>query len=258
MRDAVRGFWDAHPCATGDVPGIDDATPEFFRALDERRYSLEPFIEPFAAFVEQAGLRVLEVGCGTGGDLFRFTKAGARAIGVDLSMTSLALVRRRFDLVGQPACVTLADAESLPFPDGSFDLVYSWGVLHHAPDPARAIREVHRVLIDGGLVRVMLYHRHSLVALQVWLRRCLLRGRLRTSFAAAFSENVESPGTQAYTISEVDRLFVLAGFIDVTVVPVLTPWDARLGRRLFLPGWFSVILPNRWGFFLLVSARRGS
>jgi ubiquinone/menaquinone biosynthesis C-methylase UbiE len=257
MRDAVRGFWDAHPCATGDVPGADEATPEFFQALDERRYSLEPFIEPFAAFREQVGLRVLEVGCGTGGDLFRFARAGARTIGVDLSRTSLDLVRRRFDLMGRAARVILADAESLPFFDESFDLVYSWGVLHHAPDPARAIAEVHRVLASGGRARVMLYHRHSLVALQVWLRYGLLRGRLRTSFAAAFAENVESPGTKAYTISEVGQLFVRAGFADVNVTPVLTPWDARVGRRLFLPGWFRVILPNRWGFFLLVSARRG-
>ena len=256
LRDAVREFWDAHPCATGDVPGADTATAEFFRALDERRFRLEPFIDAFARFDARSGRRVVEIGSGTGGDLLRFAQAGARVVGVDLSERSLGLVRTRFRAFGLQAQVVLADAQELPFADRSFDLAYSWGVLHHAPDTAATVREVHRVLVDGGEARVMLYHRHSLFALQAWLRYGLLAGRPSRSLREVLATHVESPGTKGYTQREAEDLFSRAGFADVSVVPVLTVWDARLGRRLFLPRWCRAILPDRWGFFLLISARR--
>lgn len=163
-KDAVRRFWDARPCGTADVTGADEGTPEFFDALDARRYALEPFIERFARFAEQAGRRVLEIGCGTGGDLLRFARAGAHVTGVDLSPHSLALARRRFALAKLEADLRVADAESLPFPEARFDLAYSWGVLHHTPDTARALAEVRRVLVPGGRACVMLYHRRSLFA----------------------------------------------------------------------------------------------
>src|SRR6185312_8029573 len=68
---------------------------------------------------------------------------------------------RRFELFNLPGTFHVADAERLDFPDNSFDIVYSHGVLHHTPDTAGAIREVHRVLRPGGRALVMLYHRNS-------------------------------------------------------------------------------------------------
>jgi SAM-dependent methyltransferase len=62
---------------------------------------------------------------------------------------------------GLPGTFQIADAENLDFADASFDRVYSHGVLHHTPDTARAISEIHRVLKPGGQAMVMLYHRGS-------------------------------------------------------------------------------------------------
>ncbi len=104
---------------------------------------------------------MLEVGCGLGTDGAQFAKAGAHYTGVDLTEAAVDLARRRFELFNLPGNFRVADAEALDFADNSFDLVYSHGVLHHTPDTAGAIREIHRVLRPGGRAVVMLYHRNS-------------------------------------------------------------------------------------------------
>ena len=74
-----------------------------------------------------------------------------------------------------------ADAEHLPFPDDSFDIVYSWGVLHHSPDTPQAFSEAHRVLRPGGTLRAMIYHRPSIVGLMLWARYGFAAGRPRVA-----------------------------------------------------------------------------
>lgn len=256
LKEQVRDFWDTRPCGTADVRDVPEGTEEFFAALDARRYALEPFIERYARFSARAGRRVLEIGCGTGGDLLCFARAGALATGVDLSSHSLALARRRFELAGQKADLRVADAEALPFAERSFDFVYAWGVLHHTPDTARAVAEIHRVLVPNGLACVMLYHRRSLFALQAWVRYALLCGRPWRGVAELLAAHVESPGTKAYTVAEATRLFAEAGFTDVVPETVVTPWDLRLGRRRLLPPRWRAIVPDRWGWFLVLEARR--
>ncbi len=107
------------------------------------------------------GLKVLEIGCGLGTDGAQFAKAGADYTGVDLTEAAVELARKRFELSNLPGKFQTADAENLEFDDNSFDLVYSHGVLHHTPDTARAVKEIHRVLRPGGRAVVMLYHRDS-------------------------------------------------------------------------------------------------
>ncbi|MBZ5657750.1 MAG: class I SAM-dependent methyltransferase [Acidobacteriia bacterium] len=104
---------------------------------------------------------MLEIGCGCGSEAERFARAGARYTAVDLTNAAVSITQRRFQLGGLEGCFTQGDAEDLPFADGSFDLVYSHGVLHHTPNTPRAIREVHRVLAPGGRAMIMLYHRDS-------------------------------------------------------------------------------------------------
>src|SRR4029434_1670655 len=95
------------------------------------------------------GLDVLEVGVGLGADHQLFAHAGARLTGIDLTERAIEHVRRRFEAFGLHSDLRVAHAEHLPFADSSFDLVYSWGVLHVTPDTAGAIREVWRVLRPG-------------------------------------------------------------------------------------------------------------
>src|SRR5437762_13929233 len=130
-------------------------------------------------FEKFRGARLLEVGCGMGTDLLQFARNGARCVGIDLTPRSVEITRHRFNLYGAEGDFMISDGEHLPFRDGSFDVVYSNGVLHHTPDTAGAICEVHRVLRPGGLARVMLYHRGSAAYWgETILRHGLLHGEL--------------------------------------------------------------------------------
>jgi ubiquinone/menaquinone biosynthesis C-methylase UbiE len=125
------------------------------------------------------GRRLLEIGCGMGTDLLQFARGGARCIGIDLTPRSVEITQHRFKLYGERGSFMISDGERLPFRSESFDVVYSNGVLHHTPDTAGAIREVHRVLRPGGVAKVMLYHRNSL---NYWFEIVLRRGLLGLEF----------------------------------------------------------------------------
>jgi len=158
---AREAFW------TGYQPGFrftdaEPGTPEFFRAVEQHRYALEPHIPEVVQFERWAGRDVLEAGCGIATDGARFARAGARYTGLDGSPTALALARRRFELAGLEARFEQGSVAALPFPDESFHLVFSHGVIHHTHDTERAVAEFHRVLRPGGTALVMLYHRSSL------------------------------------------------------------------------------------------------
>lgn len=160
LKEQVRAFWQAHPCGS-KFAAAEPGTKEFFDLIEAHRYEKEWHIPEAANFAATAGKRVLEIGCGLGTDGVQFAKAGADYTGVDLTQAAVDLARRNFESRGLSGTFQTADAENLDFPDNSFDLVYSHGVLHHTPGTARAIREVHRVLRPGGQAIVMLYHRHS-------------------------------------------------------------------------------------------------
>lgn len=160
LKERVRDFWQNHPCGTKFA----DAQPGsrlFYELVEKHRYEKEWHIPEAAGFNQSKNLRVLEIGCGLGTDGAQFANAGADYTGVDLTEAAVDLARRRFEMFDLPGKFCVADAECLDFPDNSFDLVYSHGVLHHTPDTAGAIREVRRVLRPGGRAAVMLYHRNS-------------------------------------------------------------------------------------------------
>ena len=160
LKERVRAFWQANPCGVkfaDAAPG----TRRFYELVEAHRYTKEWHIPIAADFASARGLKVLEVGCGLGTDGAQFAEAGADYTGVDLTEAAVDLARRRFELFDLQGKFQTADAENLAFPDESFDLVYSHGVLHHTPDTARAVHEIHRVLKPGGRAVVMLYHRGS-------------------------------------------------------------------------------------------------
>jgi len=259
QKEKVREFWDSDPCGARYFDG-----GEGFEAHARARYSLEPFIPEFAGFASAAGLRVLEIGVGMGADYLEWLKAGARATGIDVSAISLEKARRRCELAGYNADLRAADAERLPFTDSMFDIVYSYGVLHHSPDTAQCLREACRVLKPGGQALIMLYHHPSLTGFMLWLRYGLLRGK---SLRRVVYEHLESPGTKTYTAKEARGL--MAGFEEVTMRQVFSPGDLLLNRpserfqsplyRLawkVYPRWLARRFGRKWGLFLLISARK--
>lgn len=252
-KTRVRNFWDARPCGTfGRVPL--NPTRSYFDALRERRYRLEPFILEILDSLDLCGKEVLEIGCGVGTDGVELARRGAQYTGVDASPASLNLARANFYLHSVPGVLTVADAEKLPFPDQSFDFIYSWGVLHHTPGMDTAVREVHRVLRPGGRFCIMLYNRRSLVGLQLWILYALFRLRPWTSFRQLFAGYHESPGTQALTDNEARYLF--RGFNNARIRNVVTPYDMRITRNFFLPAFSRRIIPSMFGFFKIIEEEK--
>lgn len=117
----------------------------------------------------------------------------------------------------------------MPYPDDAFDLVYSWGVIHHTPDTRRALEEIVRVCRPGGTCKIMVYNRHSLVTFFLWLRYALLAGRPWRSFSWCLHHHMESAGTKAYTKKELRTLLGGLPVENIRLKPVLTHYD-RLGK----------------------------
>jgi ubiquinone/menaquinone biosynthesis C-methylase UbiE len=246
-KRAVRQYWDAAPSGSS-LTNAEPGSKAFFDEIEASRYRLEPFIPKFAEFERWRNKRVLEIGVGLGTDLVRFARGGANLSGIDLTEAAIDLVRRRLALENLDANLRVADAEALPFADESFDLVYSWGVLHHTPDTERAISEIWRVLRPGGETRVMLYSRRSWVALGAWARYALLRGRPWRSFGSVLAAHMESVGTKAYTQPELEEMF--SRFSSVSFTRFVTPYDRRVSGSL------ARVTGPRFGWFVGTSAQR--
>lgn len=254
-KAAVQQYWDSKPCGSKEAAAQVAPPADFFRAHADLRYAREPEILPFARFDSWGEQRVLEIGVGMGADFVRFAKAKANVFGIDLSPRSLHLAAQNAQIHRISPNLMNADAESLPFADESFDLVYSWGVLHHTPDTESAFREVHRVLRPGGECRVMLYHRRSLLGLQCYLRYGLGGLRPFTPLSELIEAHIESPGTKAFSIAEVRFLF--RSFRAIEIKPSVTVYDLRFGRRRwFAPRWMLRFVPDRLGWFLLIRAQK--
>jgi ubiquinone/menaquinone biosynthesis C-methylase UbiE len=249
LVEQVRTYWEGEPCGTSPqiVGDLAPMSPEWFERIEEHRYAVEPFIHSIAQFTRHRGKRLLEVGVGAGTDHLQWARAGALCHGVDLTDAAIETTRARLAHYGLASQLRRVDAERLPFEDGSFDVVYSWGVIHHAERPEGVVAEIHRVLRPGGTFVGMLYSRRSLVGLRFWLKFGLLAGRPLRSFADVIWHHMESIGTRAYTRRELRALF--GAFGSVQTIPLLTPYDTAS-----LPGWLAHLLPDALGWFIAVRA----
>jgi SAM-dependent methyltransferase len=217
----VHDFWNAASC--GEHLYLTGTDRDAYAAQMRRRYELEPFLPAFARPEQCRGRDVLEIGVGLGADHQMFAAAGARLSGIDLTKRAVQHTSRRLEAFGLRSDLRVANAEALPFADASFDVVFSWGVLHHVPDTARAVDEVWRVLRTGGSARIMIYHAHSLVGYMLWIRYALLAGRPWRPLADIYARYLESPGTKAFSMAEGKRLF--HRYSQVSIRTVLTHGD---------------------------------
>lgn len=226
LKQAVHAFWNAEACGERYAGGA--TLKEQLAAQARRKYELEPYIHGFARFPEAAGKRVLEVGVGMGADHAEWARCSpAYLAGIDLTEAAIRFTKARLQFAGLSSDLRVADAEALPFDAESFDTVYSWGVLHHTPEPPKAIREILRVLRPGGTARIMLYHKYGFVFTLLWTRYALLAGQPARSIDDVVRHHAESCGTRAYTVDGARALF--ADFSNVTCRPVLSHGDLLEG-----------------------------
>jgi len=221
--ETVQEYWDARPCNIRHS-AKEVGSKEYFDEVEARKYLVEPHIPAFAEFGRWRGKRVLEVGCGIGTDSINFARAGAHLTAVDLSAESLRIARQRADLMGVGDRIDFrqANAEELTsvVDDGPYDLVYSFGVIHHTPHPEAALREMRALISPGGTLKLMVYHRRSWKAFSILALQ--ERGKFwrADELIAKHSEaQTGCPVTFTYTRAEGRELVERNGF-EVTDVHV--------------------------------------
>lgn len=263
-KQRAREQWSADPAGAVYGRTHEFGTREFFDAVERHRYEdYAPWMPRVMGFGEFAGKRLLEIGCGMGTDLLQFARGGARVTGVDLTPRSIEISRDHFQLCGAHADFATTDAEKLPFADESFDVVYSNGVLHHTPDTAGAVREIHRVLRPGGLARVMLYHRHSwnywfeIVLHRGVLRGQLLRGQSPEEIMSRYVEVNEGEGrplVKVYSRRQARKLFSMFGNVSLDVEQLTRADFYFLGG--LIPDGILQPLARNIGWNVIISARK--
>jgi ubiquinone/menaquinone biosynthesis C-methylase UbiE len=251
LNDEVRQFWEAEACGTNAnlIGAHEPRTRAWYDAVEQHRYDAEPFIHAVAQFTRYHGQPVLEVGVGAGTDHLQWARAGAHCFGVDLTDIAIETTRERLALYGFTSQLQRVDAEQLPFEDNSFDVVYSWGVIHHAEHPNTMVNEIHRVLKPNGVFIGMMYQRRSLGTCMLWLKHALLSSKPQRSLADVLWHHMESVGTKGYTIRELQQMF--AAFKQLEAKPILTPYDVRR-----FPRWLHRFFPDEWGFFIALHAKK--
>jgi SAM-dependent methyltransferase len=252
--ETVAEYWNRRPCNIRHSKA-DVGTRAFFDDVEQRKYFVEPHIPEFADFARWREKRVLEIGCGLGTDAANFARAGAEYTGVELSKVSLDLARRRFDVFGLKGTFVHCNAEELAehVREGSFDLVYSFGVIHHTPNPDAVIRQARQVIRPNGEFRLMLYAKDS------WKN---------TMIDAGFDQPEAQSGCPiafTYTQADVRALLRANGFAAASITQdhifpyviekyvryeyELQPWFASMPLAMFRA------LEKRFGWHMLITAK---
>ncbi|MBN2136636.1 MAG: class I SAM-dependent methyltransferase [Sedimentisphaerales bacterium] len=267
--ETVGAFWDARPCnirhSRREVGSL-----EYFEDVEARKYFVEPHIPGFAQFERWKGKKVLEIGCGIGTDTINFARAGAQVTAIDYSEKSLDIARRRAEVYGLDIDFHRANAEEISkvVPVECYDLVYSFGVIHHTPRPGRAVSEIAKYLGAESELRMMVYHRYSWKTFWILVRS--LRRDVRAfgkadELIARYSEaQTGCPVTYSYTRDSIKDL--LKGFDVVeTKVEHIFPYriaDYRAGRYRkvwyfrYVPRSIFRLMERRYGWHLCVRAKK--
>tara|TARA_B100001559_G_C16442560_1_gene595176 strand:+ start:392 stop:1192 length:801 start_codon:yes stop_codon:yes gene_type:complete len=261
-KKIVYDFWEKESCGT-NFTTEKKYSKKYFEDIEKIRYSLEPMIKPFAQFGKYKNLSVLEVGVGAGTDFINWIRSGSKVTGIDLTDEAINNVNRRLLIESlEPESLQRADAENLPFKDNSFDLTYSWGVIHHSPDTEKCLSEIIRVTKPGGEIKIMVYNRRSVAALWVWVRFCLLKGKFWKSIEYALSNFVESPGTKAYTKSEIHSMFSKNNNVKLNKLYTVTTWcDRATSSKSLVVKFIHKILifiggGDKAGWFMMINASK--
>jgi ubiquinone/menaquinone biosynthesis C-methylase UbiE len=249
----VQDYWNRRPCNIRHS-AKEVGSREYFDEVEERKYFVESHIPGFAQFDRWRGKRVLEIGCGLGTDAVNFARAGANYTGVDLSEKSLELARRRFEVFGLKGQFTACNAEELSrhLQAGHFDLVYSFGVIHHTPDQRAVVEQARKVIKADGEFRLMLYAKNS------WKDAMIEGGfdqpeaQSGCPIATTYTEEmVRTLVAGLFDVIEIgqDHIFpyVVEKYVQYEYEP--QPWFAAMPEGMFKA------LEKRFGWHMLITAK---
>jgi ubiquinone/menaquinone biosynthesis C-methylase UbiE len=266
----VREYWNSRPCNLRHSPEP-VGTRAYFDQVEARKYFVEPHIPGFAEHGRWAGKRVLEVGCGLGTDTMNFARAGAHVTAVDLSTASLDLARKRAEVFGLQDRIRFveANAERLsefvePEP---YDLVYSFGVIHHTPHPERALDQIRRHFTGPNTtLKMMVYYKWSWKVFAILFKEA--HGafwRLDEAVARNSEAQTGCPVTYTYTKKSLREWLEKTHFVvDDMFVDHIFPYRvADYVKYRYVKAFPFNVLPNavnralerRLGWHLCVTAR---
>ena len=265
MIDDVKRYWDARPCNAHHSTAT--APLEYSQEVTRRKYLVEPHIPGFAQFERWTCKSVLDLGCGIGTMALDFARSGAYVVGVDLSQESISIARSRRSAEGFSFQLISGDAETIKNTRTGFSLVFSFGVIHHTPNPAAVVNTAYDALDPGGEFRMMVYNRFSWKAF--WIIMTYGRGQFwkwKELIPKHSEAQTGCPITHTYTRSSVTTLLEDAGFIVESVsVDHIFPYRIKDYKEYrYVKEWYWRILPKRifrWlekhvGWHLLTVARR--
>lgn len=233
--DRVRRFWNERPCnirhSTKEV-----GSKDYFDEVEHRKYFVEPHIPGFAEFEKWKGKSVLEIGCGIGTDTINFARAGADVTVVELSDESLAVAQQRAKVFGLEDRIHFhqGNAEQLPeiVKPRPFDLVYSFGVIHHSPHPETIVDHIRRHYMGpAGELRLMVYSKVSYKLFWIMKEENVWdMGRLDELVARNSEAQSGCPVTYSYTFDEARRLLTGFEMLEMRKSHIFT-WDVEAYKR---------------------------
>lgn len=267
--DQVQAYWNRRPCnlkhSTKQV-----GSQDYFNEIEARKYFVEPHLMTFADFPSVKGKKVLEIGCGLGVATLGFAKAGAEKVtAIDLSEKSLAIAKEHAKACGFSEKIEFyhANAEELSqtLPLEHYDLIFSFGVIHHSPHPEKIVSQLKSYLKPGGKLKIMVYYSYSWKVfwilltygkLQFWKLRQLIASHSEAQFGCPITyvynkktgkKLLEDQGFKVIK-TEVDHIFPyrISDYVKYKYVKV---WYFRFfPRPLFR--WFE----KKWGWHLCLTA----
>jgi ubiquinone/menaquinone biosynthesis C-methylase UbiE len=176
MQQDIKNYWNENPVGTNFIEKDfvqKEVGKQFFLEYDQFRYTIEPHIPGELSKTDWQGKKTLEIGLGQGADSMLLINRGAKFNGIDLTEESIYRLKERFKIFNLPyESLGVADARKISFPDNTFDIVYTHGVIHHSPYMDEIINEIHRVLKPGGKFVLMVYHKNSV---NYWLNIFVIR-----------------------------------------------------------------------------------
>lgn len=258
QNNNIKQFWEAHTCGTiglTDEINVEKYSDEYFDHIERHRYEVEPWVHEYALFTQYWKKNVLEIGCGAGTDALQFCKANANYTGIDLTESGINHTRLRLNHFGFKPSLHQVSAHKMNFNKDTFDLVYSWGVIHHSPYTDEIIGKIYDVLKPGGKFVVLLYNTYSWVVFKTLIKHGLVKGEIFSlGFKKMMSKHTESddklnPLTKTFTRRQCINLF--SNFDNVRVTTRISRADKRnlpfisnfsFGGRI---GWHNIVTGNK-------------
>ena len=275
-QEIVSNYWEKEVCGTRFIEKDSKSTE--YQQIRNRRYKIENFIREFAFETPDNNLKnkkILEIGVGAGTDFIEFLRKNAICSGIDATDAAINETKKNIEIALPEKNYNLeylekVNAEKLPFKDDYFDIVYSFGVLHHAKNTMKCISEATRVLKPGGILKIMVYSNFSATGIMLWLLYGLRKLKVFSNQEQIIFKYLESPGTKCYSNNELKKILegfslenvVLKKFVGSGDLLLMPPSEKYKGNLIYkivqkiYPRFFIKRFQNTFGLSLTAYARK--